>query len=246
VTVLISEKGWVRSAKGLEVDAAGLSYRAGDAFLHAACGRSNQLAVFLDSTGRSYSLPAHTLPSARGQGEPLSSSVTPPPEASFVGVALGEAAEPVLLATTAGYGFRACLGDLHTNYRAGKAAVTVPEGSLPLPPHPVAGADDEETLLAAATDAGYLLIFPLAHLPRLARGKGNKILGIPRKKLAAGERMVAAVALPPGATLRVHAGRQYMNLSPADLDRFRGERAQRGSQLPRSYRRVSRLEIVLT
>jgi topoisomerase-4 subunit A len=244
VTVVISEKGWVRSARGHDIDPATLSYRAGDAFRHAARGRSNQLAVFLDTTGRSYSLPAHTLPSARGQGEPLSSSFTPPPGAGFVGVLLGEPAEPVLLTTTAGYGFVATIGDLHTSYRAGKAAVTVPEGALPLPPQPLALPGDATALLAAATDAGYLLVFPLADLPRLAKGKGNRILGLPRKKYAGGERMVAAVAVPPGALLRVHAGRQYMNLAPSELARFRGERAQRGSQLPRSYRRVAALEVV--
>jgi len=243
VTVVISEKGWVRSAKGHDVDPAALGYRAGDRFLHAAKGRSNQLAVFLDSTGRSYALPAHTLPSARGNGEPLSSSVTPPPGASFVGVALGDPDDRVLLATDHGYGFVACLGDLHTSYKAGKAAVTVPKGSKPLPPRPVPSADD--LLLAAATTSGHLLVFPLADLPELSKGKGNKILNVPKKRLAAGdELMAAAVPLPPGATLRVHAGRQYRNLAPSDLGPYRGSRAQRGTKLPRGYRAVDELEAV--
>ncbi len=243
VTVVVSEKGWVRAAKGHDVEPAALSYRAGDAFLAAAHGRSNQLAVFLDSTGRSYALPAHTLPSARGQGEPLSSSLTPPPGASFVGVVLGDPDDPVLLATDAGYGFVARLGDLHTSYRAGKAAVTVPAGARPLPPRLLPA--EEGALLAAATTAGYLLVFPLADLPRLAKGKGNKIVNIPRKRLASGEEaMAAAVALAPGATLRVHAGRQYTNLTAGDLESFAGQRAQRGSRLPRGYRRVDALEAV--
>ncbi|HEX2164001.1 MAG TPA: DNA topoisomerase IV subunit A [Thermoanaerobaculia bacterium] len=243
VTVVISAKGWVRAAKGHDVDPAALSYRAGDAFLHAARGRSNQLAVFLDSTGRSYSLPAHALPSARGQGEPLAASTAPPPGASFVGVALGDPEDLVLLATDAGYGFVARLGDLHTNHRAGKAAVTVPQGALPLPPRPVP--EPEGAHLAAATDAGYLLVFPLADLPRLARGKGNKILNVPKKRFAAGEeRLAAVVTLPPGASLRVHSGRQYLTLSPNELAPFRGDRAQRGARLPRGYRRVEALETV--
>jgi topoisomerase-4 subunit A len=238
---LISTKGWVRAAKGHDVDPGTLSYRAGDELLHAARGRSNQLAVFLDSTGRSYALPAHALPSARGQGEPLSSSLAPPSGAGFVGVALGDPADWVLLATDAGYGFLAQLGDLQTNHRAGKAAVTVPAGATPLAPVPVPA--PEGALLAAATDAGSLLVFPLADLPRLARGKGNKVMNVPKKRFAAGEeRMVSIVALPPGATLRVHAGRQYLNLSPADLAPFRGDRAQRGAKLPRGYRKVERLE----
>jgi topoisomerase-4 subunit A len=243
VTVVISQRGWVRAAKGHDVDPDGLSYRSGDAFLHAARGRSNQLAVFLDSTGRSYALPAHALPSARGQGEPLSSSVAPPPGARFVGAALGGEDDRVLLATTAGYGFVARLGDLHTSYKAGKAMVTVPAGAEPLAPEPVT--DPERDLIAAATSAGHLLVFPLAELPELAKGKGNKILNVPKKRLKSGDEvMVAAVALPPGATLRVHAGRQYLNLSPADLKPFHGQRAQRGNKLPRGYTRVERLEVV--
>ena len=242
VTVVISERGWVRAAKGHDVDPLTLSYRSGDGFLAAARGRSNQLVVFLDSTGRVYSLPAHTLPSARGQGEPLSSSVTPPPGARFVGLAIGEPEERVLLATSAGYGFVASLGDLATSYRAGKAAVTVPAGAEPLPPQPVG--DPERDLAAAATSSGYLLVFPLADLPQMPRGKGNKILNIPSKRLKSGDEvMVAALALPAGGTLRVHAGRQYRNLTADDLAPFHGQRAQRGTRLPRGYQRVDRLEI---
>jgi topoisomerase IV subunit A len=243
VTVVISTKGWVRAAKGHDIDPASLSYRAGDELLHAARGRSNQQAVFLDTTGRSYSIAAHTLPSARGQGEPLTSAVAPPPGAGFVGVALGDPDDWVLLATDAGYGFLAQLRDLQTNHRAGKAAVTVPAGARPLAPYPVAV--PEGKLLAAATDAGYLLVFPLDDLPRLSKGKGNKILNIPKKRFASGEEKLAAiVTLPPGAALRVHAGRQYLTLSASDLAPFRGERAQRGQKLPRGYRRVDALESV--
>ena len=136
VTVVLSEKGWVRSGKGHELDPRELSYKAGDAFFMAAKGRSNQSAVFLDSTGRTYSLAAHALPSARGQGEPLSSHVTPPPGATFVGVMIGGDDDLYLMATTAGYGFLAKLGDLQTRQKAGKAVMTVPDGARVLPPHP--------------------------------------------------------------------------------------------------------------
>ncbi len=254
VTVVISERGWVRAAKGYDVDAENLSYRSGDGFLHAAQGRSNQLAVFLDTAGRSYTLPAHTLPSARGNGEPLSSSLNPAAGESFIGVALGEEEDRVLLATTAGYGFVARLGDLHTNYKAGKAMVTVPKGFEPLPPQsvpalpgdaPDEAGEDAELLLAAATTAGYLLVFPLRELPELSKGKGNKILNIPKKRLKGGDEvMVAAVPLRPSDTLRVHVGSQYMNLSPTDRAHFHGDRAQRGGKLPRGYQRVERLEVV--
>ncbi|HMB52060.1 MAG TPA: DNA topoisomerase IV subunit A [Thermoanaerobaculia bacterium] len=240
VTVVVSERGWVRAAKGHDVDAAGLSYRSGDGFLAAAAGRSNQLAVFLDSTGRVYSLPAHTLPSARGQGEPISSSVTPPPGARFIGVAIGEPDDRVLLATTAGYGFVARLGDLHTNYRAGKAAVTVPSGAEPLPPQPVA--DPENDHVAAATSSGYLLVFPIAELPQMPKGKGNKIVSIPKKRLKSGDEVMVSASPIGDNGVRVHVGGRYLNLTGEDLDRHRGERAQRGSKLGSSFRNIDRLE----
>src|SRR6185503_9267738 len=157
VTVVLSEKGWVRSAKGHELDPRELSYKAGDAFFQAARGRSNQLAIFLDSTGRTYALPAHTLPSARGQGEPLSSQLQPPPGASFVGVLMGGEDDFYLLATSAGYGFVAQLKDMVTRNRAGKAVLNVTPGARVLVPRRVQ--DFDNNLLAAATDEGRLLIF---------------------------------------------------------------------------------------
>jgi topoisomerase-4 subunit A len=241
VTVVLSAKGWVRAGKGHDLDPAELTYKSGDAFLQAAHGRSNQPAVFLDTTGRAYTLPAHTLPSARGHGEPLTGSVSPPSGAGFVGVALGDDDDRLIVASDHGYGFVARLGDLTTRHTAGKVVLTLPAGSRPLPPAPVG--DPEGDLLAAATTAGYLLVFPAAELPELARGKGNKIVNVPRKRL--GDEVVASVvALPPGATLRVHAGKQYLNLGPAELEPFHGKRAQRGSRLPRGFWRVERLEAV--
>jgi topoisomerase-4 subunit A len=246
VTVILSERGWVRAAKGHEVDVRSLSYKSGDAFLDAAQGKSNQPAVFFDSTGRTYSLPSHTLPSARGHGEPLSSSVSPPPGAAFVGVALGEDDAPMLLATTHGYGFVARMKDLHTRQRAGKQVITVPEGAQVLPPRRIQNVDVD--LLVAITTSGHTLVFPVKELPELARGKGNKIINVPKKRLRAetdADREVVAhlVTLPPDQTLRIHAGRQYLNLKPTDLDAYRGNRALRGTKLPRGYRNVDRVEV---
>jgi topoisomerase-4 subunit A len=241
VTVVLSAKGWARAGKGHDLDPLELIYKSGDSFLHAARGRSNQPAVFFDTTGRAYTLAAHALPSARGHGEPLTGSVSPPSGAGFVGVALGDDDDRLIVASDHGYGFVARLGDLTTRHTAGKVVLTLPEGSRPLPPAPISDPDGD--LLAAATTAGYLLVFPAAELPELARGKGNKIVNVPRKRL--GDEVVASVvALPPGATLRVHAGKQYLNLGPAELEPFHGKRAQRGSRLPRGFWRVERLEAV--
>jgi topoisomerase-4 subunit A len=237
VTVVLSEKGWVRSAKGHEVDPRELSYKAGDAFLQSAKGRSNQSAVFLDSTGRTYSLAAHALPSARGQGEPLSSQLQPPPGATFLSVLMGGDDDFLLLATTAGYGFVVQLKDLYAKNRAGKAVLTVPEGARVLTPIRVMDMDND--LLAAASDEGRLLIFPITDLPLLSRGKGNRILHV-----KPGESMVAlAVLHEENSPLRVHAGKRYLNLKPADYEPFIGQRAQRGAKLPRGFQNVSVLEV---
>ena len=240
ITVVVSEKGWVRAAKGHDVEPGELSYRAGDAYGSSARGRSNQPAIFLDSTGRSYTLPSHALPSARGQGEPLSSSLNPQPGAEFVGVILGADEELVLLASDSGYGFVARLADLQTKHSAGKAVISLSPGARPLAPAKV---DTVEDLLVAATDAGYLLAFPVAELPQMPRGKGNKILGIPGKRRGQ-ERMVGAVTLPAGSTLKVHAGRRYLHLKRTELEAFRGARAQRGGKLPRGFQNVTSLEVV--
>jgi topoisomerase-4 subunit A len=241
VTVVLSQRGWVRAAKGHEVDAAGLSYRSGDAFKAAARGRSNQSAVFLDSTGRTYTLPAHSLPSARGQGEPLSGRVSPPEGASFEGLLLGPPDTAWLLATDHGYGFVATLGDLVGKNRAGKAVLTVPKGAHVLAPLQVP--DAQESLVAVATTAGHLLVVPMSELPRLPKGKGVKLIGIPPSRLAAGEERVAALTvLGPGEALVVHAGRRHLTLAGQELEHFRHERGRRGPKLPRGLQRVDRLE----
>jgi topoisomerase-4 subunit A len=242
VTVVLSKSGWVRAAKGHEIDPRSLSYKTGDEFRAVAKGRSTQLAVFLDSTGRAYSLPAHTLPSARGQGEPLSGRLDPPDGATFPGVLIGEPDERWVLASGAGYGFVVKLEDLHSRNRAGKAVLKVPEGSGVIAPVPVAAV--EGALLAAINSDGRLLAFPVSDLPELPRGKGNKIFGIPSKKAASGEESLVAIAVvAPGQTLRVLSGERHMGLSFKDLGDYRGERGQRGAVLPRGWRKVDGVEV---
>jgi topoisomerase IV subunit A len=244
VTVVLSTGGFVRAAKGHEIDPLTLSYKTGDGYLAAVRGRSTQLAVFLDSTGRAYSLPAHTLPSARGQGEPLSGRLDPPDGAKFAGVAIGEPQELWLLATDAGYGFTVRLEELHSRARAGKAVLKLTDNAQVLCPVPVASAD---AVIAAVNSEGRLLVFPASELPEMPRGKGNKIFGIPTKKaLDREELLVAVAALLPGQKLVVWCGERSMTLSWKELEPHRGERAQRGAVLSRNYRKVDRVEVLST
>jgi topoisomerase-4 subunit A len=243
VTVVISQKGWVRAAKGHEVDPLTLSYKAGEGFQAAARGRSNQLAVFLDSTGRCYALPAHGLPSARGQGEPLTGRLNPPNGAGFIGVMMGAAEDRYLLATDTGYGFVCRLGDMVSRNRAGKAVLTVPAGARVLPPMRVA--DGERTRIVALTSAGHMLVTPLVGLPQLARGKGNKIIGIPAAQLKAREEFVVALALiAEGERLVIHCGKRHKAVKGAELDEYAGERGRRGRKLPRGCQKVDAVEVM--
>ena len=235
ITVVLSEHGWVRAAKGHEVDVAALSYRSGDGFLAAVKGRSNQLAVFLDSTGRAYSLPAHTLPSARGQGEPLSGWLNPPDGSSFKSVLIGAAEDRWVLATSAGYGFTVTLSELYSRTKSGKAVLNVPEGSDVLP---AARIDPEQEFLAAVSSDGRLLAFPLEELPALARGRGNRLLGLARGQ---GLCLVAVCAFGKRQLIRITSGQRYMRLRPIDLRKYTGSRGRRGWTLPRGYRKVDAL-----
>jgi topoisomerase-4 subunit A len=260
VTVVLSTGGWVRSAKGHDIDPRSLSYKTGDALQAAARGRSTQLAVFIDSTGRAYSLPAHSLPSARGQGEPLSGRLDPPDGARFAGVLLGEPEDLWLIVTDAGYGFSVRLKELHSRNRAGKAALKLTTGALLLPPVaiPLAAADSAALAAGAAAlppaaDArvalvnseGRLLLLAASEVPELARGKGNKLFGIPTRKAELREESLAAMTVLSGAqSLRVSSGERQMTLKPADLNDYVGERAQRGALLPRGWRTVEALEAV--
>ena len=242
VTVVLSEMGWVRAAKGHDIDPASLSYKAGDAFLAAARGRSNQLAVFADSTGRTYALPIHGLPSARGQGEPLTGRLSPPPGAVFVGVIIGNGEDLYLLSSDAGYGFIIKLEDLIAKNKNGKSVLAVPKGARVLPPAPVK--DLGSDVVAVVSNLGRLLVFPAAELPRLAKGKGNKIMAIPGAKLAAREEFVSAIAsVPKGASLVVYAGQRHMSLNRTDLEHYAGERGRRGASLPRGLQRVDKIAV---
>jgi topoisomerase-4 subunit A len=245
VTVVLSTAGWVRQAKGHDIDARALSYKTGDGFQAAARGKNTQQAVFLDSTGRTYSLPAHTLPSARGQGEPLSGRVEPPEGATFASVMLGEPGDRWVVATDAGYGFIVKLEELYSRNRSGKAMLSVPGHAKALPA--AAAVDDPKAVIAVAAASGgidgRLLVFGLGELPELARGRGNKLFNIPATRAAARTELVVAVAVvAPGGRLRVVCGERAMTLSWSELDDYRGERAQRGALLPKTYRRVTALE----
>src|SRR3984957_14179229 len=239
-TVVVSTGGWVRAAKGHDIDPLTLSYKTGDAFQSAARGRSLQSAVFIDSTGRTYTLPAHSLPSARGQGEPLSGRLNPPDGAKFAGVMLGEPEDLWLLATDAGYGFTVRFKDLVTDRRAGKTVLNVPENARGLPPAFVASPDG---LVFVASSEGKMLAFKVSDVPEMPRGKGNKLYDIPAKKAAAREEMLTGVAVvPPQGELIIHSGEKRKVLSWGELKDYRGARAQRGAVLTRGWRQVDRLE----
>jgi topoisomerase-4 subunit A len=240
VTVVLSQRGYARAAKGHEIDALALSYKSGDGFLAAAQGRSNQLAMFIDSTGRVYSVIAHMLPSARGQGEPLSGRFKPPDGAEFCGTLIGDAADKWILASDAGYGFITTLEDLVSRNKAGKAILRVPAGGRAVVPAAVPAA--AECLIAAVSSIGRLLLFEMDELPELAKGKGNKLINIPGKKYQSGEeKMLAATVVPEDGNLLVHTDSRTMTLKWDDLDHYYGERALRGSMLPKGWRKVIRL-----
>ena len=241
VTVVLSEKGWVRAAKGHEINPETLNYKAGDQFLAAARGKSAQLTVFLDSTGKSYAIPTHTLPSARSQGEPLTGRLSPPDGASFVGVILGDAADRYVVASDAGYGFVTTLENLQSRQRVGKAVLTLPPHSRVLPPKPLS---DSADFLAAVSSHGRLLVFPLAQLPQLAKGKGSRLIAMSTAQAAARQdALVAFTCLPSGQSLTLYCGQRHLTLKPADLAHYTGTRGQRGIKLPRGFQRVDRLDV---
>ena len=242
VTVVLSERGWARAAKGHDVDPLTLSYKSGDGFLAAAKGRSSQQAMFIDSSGRVYSVAAHTLPSARGQGDPLSGRFNPPDGAAFCGAMIGDPDDKWLLASDAGYGFVASLADLASRNKAGKAVLRVPKGGRAVVPAPVPAAAG--SFIAAVTSTGRMLVFELDELPELAKGKGNKIIGIPSKKYLSGEEKLQAIAVVPDEkNLVVHSGQRFMTIKWLPLDDYYGERGRRGKMLPQGWRKVDRLDI---
>jgi topoisomerase-4 subunit A len=243
VTVILSEKGWVRAAKGHEIDPASLTYRSGDSFLTSVAGRSNLPAYFLDSAGRSYAVPAHELPSARTLGEPLTGRLSPPSGAVFRFVVAGNDEDWYLLASSAGYGFVTQLRELYTKNRTGKALLTVPEHAAVMVPVRIVSPSEGE--LAVVTRQGRLLVFPIAQVPVLNKGKGNKLVQIPGMDLAGGtDGLVGLVSLVSGAGLKLHSGKRHLSLTSADLEGYRSDRGRRGNHLPRGFQRVEKLEVV--
>jgi len=240
MTVVLSEKGWIRAAKGHDVDPSTLSYRDGDALLGSVRARSTQQVAFLDSEGRAYSTLVHTLPSARGNGEPLTGRFSPAPGSAFMTLASGENATRFVLASTHGYGFVTRFENLTGRNKAGKAMLNLTSGSKVLTPAVVANPDTDR--IVAVTSSGNLLAIPASDLPELDKGKGNKIIEIPKAKLAT-ERVVAVVAVGPGNTLLVRSGQRTMNLSYKDLEAYLGSRASRGHLLPRGWQKVEGLSV---
>jgi topoisomerase-4 subunit A len=235
ITVVLSHSGWIRAAKGTDIDVQSLNYRAGDAYLSHCAGKSNQRVYLLDNTGRSYALSAATLPSARGQGEPVTTKLAPPAGARFVEVIMGEDARPILLASNHGYGFVSTLSALDSTVKAGKTLVTLTEGSEIMPVLPLPADADR---IAVLSSSGRLLIYPLADLPVMNRGKGNKLIA-----LESHETVRAMVGLVAGASLVVMSGSRPLTLKEADVAHYSGKRGQRGHLLPRGYQKAESMQM---
>ena len=241
VTVILSEMGWVRCAKGHDIDPAGLSYKAGDKYLAHACGKSNQPVIFIDSTGRSYALDPLSLPSARSQGEPLTGKLTLPAGATIEQVIMEPEKQELLMASDAGYGFICKFEDLIARNKAGKALISLPENAKVLKPETLS---ESTSLLVSLTSAGRMLIFPVRDLPALSKGKGNKIISIPAANAKArSELLVKLFLISEQASLEFHSGKRKITLKPEDLQKFRAERGRKGSQLPRGLH--SNVDIVV-
>ena len=241
VTVILSEMGWVRCAKGHDIDPEGLSYKAGDKYLAHACGKSNQPVIFIDSTGRSYALDPLSLPSARSQGEPLTGKLTLPAGATIEQVIMEPEKQELLMASDAGYGFICKFEDLIARNKAGKALISLPENAKVLKPETLS---ESASLLVSLTSAGRMLIFPVRDLPALSKGKGNKIISIPAANAKArSELLVKLFLISEQASLELHSGKRKITLKPEDLQKFRAERGRKGSQLPRGLH--SNVDIVV-
>lgn len=242
ITVVLSKNGWVRAAKGQDVNGRELSYKAGDEFIAQANARSNQAILFFDSEGKVYNLAGHSLPSARGQGEPLTGRLNPAEGQVFKAVVSGEPQQKIVLASDAGYGFVATISDLYVKNRNGKACIKLGTGSGILPPRLIP--EGEELHVACVTNVGRLLLFPLAQLPELSRGKGNKLINIPAAKaLAREEYIIDLQVVKEKAALTVHAGKRHFTLKGADLAHYLGERGRRGNSLPRGLKNVTHLVV---
>ncbi len=237
ITAVMSQQGWIRAAKGHEINPRELNYKSGDGYASSARGKSNQPLIAMDSTGRTYALPAHKLPSARGQGEPLTSNLTPPTGATFRAVMMGKDDDKYVLASDAGYGFVCTIADMVTKNKKGKATLSVPKGAEALPP--LSLNDPDSDYLAVVTTAGYLTIYAVNELPELAKGKGVKLINVPSKLLKDREEYVlGATTFKKGQHVLVHSGKRYLRLKGQDLDHYMGERGKRGRKLPKGFQSV--------
>ncbi|MGJ3354225.1 DNA topoisomerase IV subunit A [Providencia sp. Je.9.19] len=242
ITVVLSDMGWVRSAKGHDIEPTNLSYKAGDGFKEAARGKTNQAAVFLDTTGRSYAIDPLELPSARSQGEPLTGKLTLPPGASIEHVLMAPEEQKYLMASDAGYGFICTFSDLVTKNKTGKALISLPENAKVL--SPIELHNEQEDLLLAITKAGRMLIFPVADLPQLSKGKGNKIINITGSQAASGEDLLTwLMVLPSQGSMTLYYGKRKLKFKPEDLQKYRSERGRKGTSLPRGLHNIERIEI---
>jgi topoisomerase-4 subunit A len=241
-TVVLSRLGWVRAAKGHDIDARGLTYKSGDEFQAAAKGRNLQQAVFIDSTGRVYSLDAHQLPAARGYGEPLSGTVDPPDGATFAAVLIGEPDDLWLLASDAGYGFKARLKELYARNKKGKSVLKVPENARVLPAQPIA---HEAALAVLVNNDGEVLALPVAQIEEMTAGKGQNLYGIAGKKSADRDEYLTAMAVVgPGEVLTVYSGGSApMKLKYDDLKQFQDKKGRRRERFSRAYKQIDRLEV---
>ena len=230
VTVIVSKSGWIRSAKGHDVDAANMNYRSGDAYLAHAQGKSNEKVYLMDNTGRSYRLDAHTLPSARGQGEPLTSLLKPTGGASFVNVLMGQDDSKLIMASSQGYGFINTFADLDTNQKAGKNVINF-DDAYSLITHQIG---EQDTLVGVVSSAGHLLVYPLTELPMMKKGKGNKLID-----LKDGDSVVAITTFSQGDSLVLDSGKRTLTLKPMDIANFMGTRGRRGALLPKGFQKVS-------
>ncbi len=245
ITIVLSQKGWIRAAKGHDIDPERLSYKAGDGFQAALQSRSNDPLVLLDNTGRSYSLTAHTLPGARGQGEPVTGRLSLPDQGAIHAMLSGDPQQLWLMCSNAGFGFLCQLKDMISKNKAGKHLLTLPEGASLLPPQQQPADTGTDTLwLAVISNEGRLLIFPASELPTLARGKGSKLINIPAAQAASQEElMIHVLFFTESQALRIHSGKRHLTLKLADMEHYKGERGRRGNKLPRGFQRVERLEI---
>ncbi|MFT5235394.1 MAG: topoisomerase-4 subunit A [Shewanella sp.] len=242
VTVVLSEKGWVRCAKGHDIDATALSYKAGDNFLCSAMGRSNQTSVFIGSTGRAFATETHTLPSARSQGEPITTRFNLSPGEIMDHVLLGDEGKFYLLASDAGYGFVGSYKDMVSRNKSGKALLSLPANSKVIRPQLVDRSKSESIL--AITNEGRMLLFSMEALPQLSKGKGNKIIGIPGERAKAREELLIHLhVIPEDTSVTLWAGKRKLTLKPSDLEHYRGERGRRGAKLPRGLQRVDSVEL---